>query len=380
MLASPEAGIPASATPGVRLRRVLVPVLVLALIALVVAGVTSAGQQSQLIGSGSTLAQPLIERSARAFRNAASADGPEGAGRSGGDWVLDGSGISYEPVGSMGGIMRLSDPEVDFAVSDYPLSAEALAGQNLAQFPVAIGGVAVAYNLDLPGTSELRLDAPTLAAVYLGRITSWRDPAIARLNPGLRLPEAAITPVHRSDGSGSTFGFSSYLATSGPAWADGPGVGALLQWPTGPAVARSNGVISAIRQQPGSIGYVEPGQATRAGLPLATLRNTAGGFTAPTIAAMQKATADTDWSARRGYTDLRISSSDVAAYPITVAVYAVLKRDPRYRRDVTRTLSYLSFLLDRFDASATELGFAPLPPPAVQAVRDSWPSTLGTTP
>ena len=190
--------------------------------------------------------------------------------------MLDGSGIQYEPVGSLGGVMRLADPEVDFAVTDYPLSAEALTRLGAVQFPIALGAVAVVHNLDLPAGEALRLDAPTVARIYLGQITRWNDPAITALNPGIALPDLAINAVHRSDGSGSTYGFTGYLSAGSPEWAAGPGSGTEIKWPAGAGAERTGGLIDAVRGTPGSIGYVEQGQAQRAGLRIAALGNSAG--------------------------------------------------------------------------------------------------------
>lgn len=371
MLASPDNGVPYLRTTSARQRRVVMPLLVLAVVGVVILLVTAAGQTSQLRGAGSTLAQPLIERSATAYRNAQSADRPDETGRTGGDWRVDGSGIDYEPVGSLGGVMRLERREVDFAVSDYPLSADTLDGKHLAQFPVAVGAIALAHNLDLPDGQVLRLDAATLAGIYLGRIGSWQDPAIRELNPGLSLPDRPITPVHRTDGSGSTFGFTGYLMTAGRPWADGPGAGTVIAWPTGPGAERSSGLIAAVQGTPGSLGYVEPGQARRAGLHLAQLRNASGRFVLPEAPTMRAALSGMDWTGRNRYVRSIPPSADPAAYPITVPIYAMLARDAQAGQ-IRSALSYLTFLVEDYDADVAELGYLPLPADAAAAVKAAW--------
>lgn len=229
MLGAPYEGVPVARTGAARWRRIVMPVLVLSAIGLVAVLLAGRGQQTGIQGAGSTLAQPLIERSATAFRDAQAADDPTRPEETGDDWVLSGSGIDYEPVGSLGGIMRLSDPEVDFAVSDYPLSSEGLEDFGVAQFPVALGAIAVVHSIDLPEGRDLRLDTPTLAAIYLGEITRWNDPRIAALNPGVTLPESSVSVVHRSDGSGSTRGFTGYLSAGSPQWSAGPGAGTEIE-------------------------------------------------------------------------------------------------------------------------------------------------------
>lgn len=207
MLGSPDNDIPTMKTREARRRRVVMPLVVVTVLG-VLAVLLSGFGRAELVGSGSTLAQPLIEQSAVAYRNARTADDPLQPGRTGGDWSVDGAGIDYEPVGSLGGIMRLADADTDFAISDYPLSEPALEEKRVAQFPVAISAIAVVHDLDLPAGVTLRLDAATLAAIYQGTVTRWNAAPITALNPGVALPDSPITPVHRTDGSGSTVGFT----------------------------------------------------------------------------------------------------------------------------------------------------------------------------
>jgi phosphate transport system substrate-binding protein len=380
VLGSPDDGVPVLRTRNARLRRVVMPLLVVIVVGIVALLLAGRGQQTQIIGAGSTLAQPLIERSAAAFRSVQSADNPARTAQTGNDWVLDGSGLQYEPVGSLGGIMRLADPEVDFAVSDYPLSAEGLARLGAAQMPIALGAVAVVHTLDLPAGQSLRLDAATLARIYLGQATRWNDPAISALNPGLALPDLAITAVHRSDGSGSTYGFTGYLTAGSADWAAGHGQDNTISWPTGVGAERTSGLIEAVRGTPGSIGYVEQGQAQRAGLGIAALRNAAGQFTAPGGPAMVAAVADHDWSGRDDYVTPLGTADGAPAYPMTVAIYAVVKRSPEFRQDTERTLRYLAFVMEDYDGAAQDLGYLPLPPAAARAVQAYWATVLTSRP
>ena len=376
MLGSPDDGVPVLRTRSGRLRSIVMPLLILSVVGVVALLLAGRGQQTQITGAGSTLAQPLIERSAAAFRDAQTADRADRPSQTGNDWVLDGSGIQYEPVGSLGGVQRLSDPENDFAVTDYPLSAEALDQLAAVQFPIALGAVTVVHNLDLPAGQDLRLDAPTVARLYLGQITAWNDPAIAALNPGGALPDTPVTVVHRSDGSGSTYGLSRYLAAGSPDWAAGPGTGAEISWPTGTGTERSGGMIEAVRGTPGSIGYVEQGQAQRAGLRIAALGNGSGGFVLPSGPTMLAAVADHDWSGRDGYVTPLSVAGDPQAYPMTVAIHAVVKRSPEFAQDTERTLRYLRFLMEDYDGGAQDLGYLPLPQPAAQAVQAYWATAV----
>ena len=379
MLGSPDNGVPVLRSKAARQRRIVMPLLIAVVVGSIVLLLAGRGQQSQLIGSGSTLAQPLIERSITDFRNSVAADNPDQRSQTGTDWVLDGTGVDYEPVGSLGGILRLSDPEVDFAISDYPLSKAALS-RDLVQFPLALGAIALVHNVDLAEGQNLRLDAPALADIYGGRITRWNDPAVMALNPDLTLPDLAINAVHRTDGSGSTLGFTTYLAEGSRSWATGPGSNTVIEWPAGAGAERSSGLISAVRETKGSLGYAEQGQAARAGLRLAELKNASGAYTLPTSESMRAAISDHDWSGADDYAGPLTMAKASNAYPMTVAVYAVTRRAPQAERDTRRTLRYLSFVLDSYDGTAEDLGYLPLPPAAVGAVKKYWAGAFAFTP
>lgn len=376
MLGTPDDGVPIMRTGAARWRSIILPLLILSVVAVVALLLAGRGQQTEIQGAGSTLAQPLIERSVTAFRNAQAADNPSRPKETGNDWVLSGSGIEYEPVGSLSGIMRLSDPEVDFAVSDYPLSADGLKELEVAQFPVALGAIAVVHSLDLPDGRDLRLDAPTLAAIYLGEITRWNDEKIAALNQGVTLPDTAVSVVHRSDGSGSTKGFTGYLSAGSPEWSSGPGTGTEIEWPTGTGAERTGGVIEKVSNTPGSIGYVEFGQAQRAGLDVVALANTSGEFVKPSDDAMLAAASAHDWSGKDDYVTGLTAAKDKQAYPATVAIYVMVKRDPEFAQQTDRTMGYLRFLLQDFGDGAKDLGYVPMPAPAAQAIENYWASAI----
>lgn len=376
MLGAPNDGVPVMRTKAARWRSVIVPVLVLSAVGVVALLLAGRGQQTDIQGAGSTLAQPLIERSVIAFRNAQAADDPTRPEETGNDWVLSGSGIEYEPVGSTGGIMRLSDPEVDFAVSDYPLSADGLKEHAVAQFPIALGAIAVVHSLDLPQGQVLRLDARTVAAVYLGEITRWKDPKIAALNPGVTLPDSAVSVVHRSDGSGTTRGFTRYLSEGSPQWASGPGTGTEIAWPTGTGAERTEGVIEQVRNTAGSIGYVDYGQAERAGLDVIALANESGAYVRPSAEAILAAASSHDWSGKDDYATALATASDKQAYPATVAIYVMVKRDPKFAQQTERTMSYLRFVLQDFGDGAKDLGYVPMPGQAARAIENYWAGAI----
>ena len=197
-----------------------------------------------------------------------------------------GVAISYSAVGSSSGIAAFSAKKVNFGASDVPMNTSELAaakGGSVSQVPVALGGEGVVYNLSLPAGARLHLTGPVIARIFLGQITSWQDPAVTALNPGLALPAAAIHVVHRSDGSGTTYIFSNYLSSVDPAWAAKVGTGKTLNWPAGEAAEGNGGVASAVYRSPFSIGYVEQAYSKGLLLPFAAIRNQAGNYVIPSI-------------------------------------------------------------------------------------------------
>lgn len=375
MLSSPEVGVPVLRTRQARIRSIVFPIIIACAVAALILLLTTFSGRPGLTGGGSTLAQPLLQQAAAAFRESVAADDPNNPQNTALDWVVEGSGIDYEPVGSMGGILRLQEGQTDFAVSDYPLSEQSLNEFGLAQFPIAIGAVAVVHNLDLPGATPLRLDAASLARIYLGQITRWNDPALTAQNPGVALPDLAITPVHRSDGSGSTFGFTAYLAAE-QGWAQGPGQGPLITWPTGPGAERSGGLLQTVAATAGALGYADPGQAAAAGLSVAALKNTAGGYTQPGADTMRAAIEGEQWSSAAQFAAPLTSSSSPQAYPVTVAIYAMVSRAQDKVTDRRRVLGFLTYLIEDYDTGTQALGYLPLPANAAKAVRDYWASSL----
>jgi phosphate transport system substrate-binding protein len=202
--------------------------------------------------------------------------------------------VNYSPVGSSAGIAAINARQADFGASDVPMNASELAaakGGPVTQVPDALGAEGVAYNLSLPAGARLHLTGPVLARIFLGQITSWRDPAITALNPGLTLPAASIAVVHRSDGSGTTYIFSNYLSSVDPTWAAKVGTGKTLNWPVGEGAEGNGSVTSTVFRTPFSIGYVEQAYSQGLVLPFAAIRNQAGNYVTPSTQTISAAAA-----------------------------------------------------------------------------------------
>ncbi|MBK1837186.1 phosphate ABC transporter substrate-binding protein PstS [Azospirillum sp. YIM B02556] len=322
-----------------------------------------------IMGAGSTFAFPLLSQWAEHFRTA-EADGD--------DFPSPDGGLDYEPVGSLAGTMRVIAGAVDFAASDVPLDGGDLDRHRLMQFPVAMGGIAVVANLPaaLPGSGghSLRLSGAVLADIYLGTITSWSHPALKTLNPDLSLPDGPITVVHRSEGSGTTYNFAAYLARASTPWRKRVGVDTELRWPTGTGVRGSQGIVEAVKATPGAIGYVEAGQAARAGLAMAEMANRAGRFVAPSHRTVETAATSADWSRSPHFTLLLAEAADPDAYPVAATVFALMPRDRIDSGRGRRVLRFFDGALTLWQQDAADLGYVPLPAPLVALVRASWNS------
>ena len=326
-------------------------------------------------GAGSTFVYPLLSRWSREYRIWLARGGDYPVAEASLDDPSASSALEYEPVGSLAGLLRLKAGAVDFAASDMGLKSDELNGLGLGQFPIVVGGVVVAVNADGVPSGRLKLTGPVLADIFLGRIVRWSDPAIAGLNPDLRLPDAPIVVIHRSDGSGTTFNFTAYLSAVSAEWKLKAGANLMVAWPTGTAAKGNEGVARAVKATRNSIGYVEYAQATQLGLAHALLQNRAGRFVRPDAATFQAAAAGADWSAASDFHIVLTDPAGDQAYPIAAAVFVLMsKTAPRVR---TRSaLDFFRWSLRKGSGTATTLGYVPLPPMLVQQVEAYWARTF----
>lgn len=278
--------------------------------------------------------------------------------------------INYQSIGSGGGIRQLSEQTVDFGASDSPMTDEELAkaaGGAVLHIPTVLGAVVIAYNL--PELQQpLKLDGPTLADIFLGRITRWNDARIAQLNPGTALPATDILVVHRSDGSGTTYIFSDYLSKVSPAWASGPGTGKELRWPVGLGAKGNEGVSAQVKQLPGAVGYTELAYARQNQLPVASIRNKAGAFVAPSAETITAA-AEGAMAELGPESDYRISvvnAEGASAYPISSFTWLLVYAQPQDSVKAKKLGDFVKWALTTGQQSAASLDYAPLP----QALRE----------
>ena len=270
--------------------------------------------------------------------------------------------VGYSAVGSSAGIADISAKQADFGASDVPMTASeqaAAKGGPVVQVPVNLGGEGVVYNLNLPAGSRLHLTGPVLARIFLGQITRWHDPAITALNPGLVLPDAPISVVHRADGSGTTYIFSSYLSSVSPAWAARVGTGKLLKWPAGEGAEGNGGVASAVYRTPFSIGYVEQSYSKSLLLPSAAIRNQTGHYVTPSTQSISADAAQKPDITPTSFSIVNEPGAD--SYPISGYSWALVYARQPSQATGQALVGLLDWLTHTGQVYAAATSYVPLP-------------------
>ncbi len=286
--------------------------------------------------------------------------------------------LNYQAIGSGGGIRQFSDGTVDFGGTDAPMTDSAIAAiqGNVLHVPTVMGAIVIAYNL--PGLSQpVKLTSDVLADIFLGKITNWNDARLASINQGLTLPTQDIVVVHRSDGSGTTFGFTDYLSKVSPEWQQKVGKGTSPNWPVGLGGKGNDGVAATVSQTPGAVGYVELAYATINKIPFATLKNSSGNWIVPSLESVTAAMAASmkDMGAN---TDFRVSITNAPgpqAYPISTMTWLLVHKTYTDEAKARALIAFIWWAENDGQAKAPELGYAPLPQellPCVQARLKSF--------
>ncbi|WP_035053455.1 phosphate ABC transporter substrate-binding protein PstS [Andreprevotia chitinilytica] len=287
------------------------------------------------------------------------------------------TGLNYQSIGSGGGIKQIQAKTVDFGASDKPLSAAELDKSGLAQFPTVMGGVVPVANLDVVKGGELKLSPAVLAEIFLGKIKKWNEEPLQKLNPGIKLPDQAITVVHRADGSGTTWIFTNYLSKVSGEWKEKVGNDASVSWPVGVGGKGNEGVAQYVQRIKGSIGYVEYAYAKQNKMDYTQLQNKAGNFVEPTENTFKAAAANADWKGTPGFAVVLTDQAGKDAWPITGATFILVykKQDkPETGREV---LKYFDWAYKDGDKTALDLDYVPLPDAVKNEVRASWKQITG---
>ena len=287
-----------------------------------------------------------------------------------------GAKINYQSIGSGGGIAQIKAGTVDFGSSDKPLSSDELAQAGLAQFPSAIGGVVPVVNIEGLEAGKLRLTGALLADIFLGKVKTWNDPAIAAANPGVTLPDGKITLVHRSDGSGTTFNFSNYLSKVSPEWKTKVGEGTSVQWPDGVGGKGNEGVASYVKQIKGSIGYVELAYALQNAMPYTALQNAAGTWVQPNAETFAAAAASADWASAKDFNLVITNAPGEQAWPITATNFMLMQKKPKDAKRNQDTLAFFKWAFENGQTQANELHYVPLPAELTKQIEAYWGTEL----
>ena len=279
--------------------------------------------------------------------------------------------VNYQSIGSGGGIRQIVQGTVNFAATDAPMTNEELIEHNLIQFPIIMGGIIPAHNIKNIGPNELKLDGETLAKVFSGQIAKWNDERIKALNPGLDLPNKAITVVHRADGSGSTWMLTDYLSKVSKEWADTIGSEKTVNWPKGVGAKGNEGVANYIRRIDGSIGYVELAYVLHNNMNSVSLKNSAGNYVAPTLDTLKAAAAHADWDNTPGMAVILTNQPGADSWPITGATFGLIPAANAEEANAA-IKAFFSWSWRKGADQASELAYVPLPMNVVEKVEVLW--------
>src|SRR5271154_215569 len=282
-----------------------------------------------------------------------------------------GNGLNYQSIGSGAGIKQIRAKTVTFGATDAPLEAKDLDKDGLAQWPMVMGGIVMVVNIPGVKPGELVLDGPTVAQIYMCKITKWNDPAIKKLNPSLNLPDLAIANIHRADGSGTTFNFTYYLSQVSPEWESSIGKATTVEWPSGIGAKGNDGVANNVATTPGVIGYVEFAYAEQNKLTFTSMVNKAGKTVAPTMDAFQAAAANANWSVPGFYQILANQPGD-QSWPMTAATFILMYKKPVDVAASNNALQFFKWAYEKGGKMAQDLEYIPMPDNVIKLVEAMW--------
>lgn len=322
------------------------------------AAIAVSAQAADITGAGATFPYPIYAKWADAYKK------------------QTGIGLNYQSIGSGGGIKQITAKTVAFGASDAPMKGEDLDKHGLVQFPAIMGGVVPVYNIKGVKAGEIKLTGPLLADIYLAKVKTWNDPAIAKLNPGVKLPAQAISVVHRSDGSGTTFLFADYLAKVSPDWKSTVGVGTSLKWPTGVGGKGNEGVANYVARIDGAIGYVEYAYAKQNKLSHAMMFNKEGQAVEPNDVSFKAAAAGADWNSVPGMGVVLTDQPGKASWPITGASFILIHKTQDKPEQAREVLKFFDWSFKNGAKMADELDYVPMPDAVVKQIQSVWKSQI----
>ena len=329
--------------------------------AIVAAGLVAVATPSfaaDITGAGSTFIFPVLSKWADAYKKET------------------GNGVNYQSIGSGAGIKQIVASTVTFGATDAPLKAEQLQKDGLSQWPMIMGAIVPVVNIEGVKAGDMVLDGPTLAEIYLGKITKWDDAAIKKLNPNVKLPSEAISVVHRADGSGTTFNFTDYLSKVSPDWKSKIGEGTAVEWPAGVGAKGNEGVAGNISQTKNSIGYVEYAYAKQNKLTYTQLINKAGKTVQPTTEAFQAAASNADWTKAPGYYLILTDQPGDKSWPIVASTFVLMHKEASDKASSQEALKFFKFAFEKGGKAAEDLDYIPMPDNVIKLIEKTWSADI----
>ena len=315
-------------------------------------------QATDITGAGATFPFPVYAKWAADYKAAS------------------GNAVNYQSIGSGGGVQQITAKTVDFGATDDPMSGEQLDKIGLMQFPAVIGGTVPVVNIDGIKPGQLKLSGSVLADIFLGKVKKWNDPAIQSLNADLKLPAADIIVVHRSDGSGTTFGFTNYLTKVSADWKEKVGEGKAVKWPAGQGGKGNEGVAAYVKQLKNSIGYVEFAYAKQNALVWTQMKNQAGNFIQPEQKSFAAAAANAKWDSEPGMGVVLTEQPGADSWPITSATFILVYKDQTKPENGRTTLGFFDWAFDKGAKTAADMDYVPLPKEVTDQIRAAWKANI----
>ncbi len=325
------------------------------------AAFSGAAFAADITGAGATFPYPIYAKWADAYKKAT------------------GVGLNYQSIGSGGGIKQITAKTVDFGASDMPMKPEDLSKHGLMQFPAVMGGVVPVYNINSVDSGAITLTGQQLADIYLGKIKKWNDAALAKNNPGVKLPDQAISVVHRSDGSGTTFIFANYLSKVNAEWKSVVGEGTSVKWPTGVGGKGNEGVANYVGRIDGAIGYVEYAYAKQNKLKVAKMVNRNGGTVLPNDDTFKAAAAGADWKSAPGMALLLTDQPGAQSWPMTGATFILMHTTQANPENAKEVLKFFDWSFKNGGGMASELDYVPMPDAVVLMIQSAWKQQIKDT-
>lgn len=315
-------------------------------------------QATDITGAGATFPFPVYAKWAADYK------------------VASGNAVNYQSIGSGGGVQQITAKTVDFGATDDPMSGEQLDKIGLMQFPAVIGGTVPVVNIEGIKPGQLKLTGTVLADIFLGKVKKWNDPAIQSLNAELKLPAADIIVVHRSDGSGTTFGFTNYLSKVSTDWKEKVGQGKAVKWPAGQGGKGNEGVAAYVKQLKNSIGYVEYAYAKQNALAWTQMKNQAGNFVQPEQKSFAAAAANAKWDSAPGMGVVLTEQPGADSWPVTSATFILVYKEQAKPENGRTTLAFFDWAFEKGAKTAADMDYVPLPKDVTDQIRAAWKATI----